>query len=112
MSESIKVFQNLYDEVIEFESKEQFMNYYERNKSKIDAMKTRGINVKFKIPGYRIGRKQNQILLFPTEKKEDDEKEENQNLDEINEKLNLMNKRLKKIEDVLCYLCDILNPHN
>ena len=49
MSDSIKIFQNLSDDVIEFESKEQFMNYYERNKKEIDEMKTRGINVKFKI---------------------------------------------------------------
>ena len=69
-----------------------------------------GLNIKYKIPGYRIGRQKNQILLFQT-KKEDDEKEENQNDIEIHEKLNLMNKRLKKIEDMIGYLCDIFSNH-
>ena len=110
MAESIKVFQNLYDNVINFESKEEFMNYYKKHQNEIDSMKTRGINVRYKIPGYRIGRQKNQILLFPTKKEDDenDDKNENQNSLEIHEKINVLNRRLKKIEEMLTFLCENL----
>ena len=107
MSESIKVFQNLYDNVINFESKEEFMNFYKKHQNEIDSMKTRGLNVKYKIPGYRIGRQKNQILLFPTKKEDENEdKNENQNSLEIHEKINVLNRRLKKIEEMLTFLCE------
>ena len=41
MQEQIKVFQNLYDNVINFESKEEFMTYYKKHQNEIDSMKTR-----------------------------------------------------------------------
>ena len=47
--ESIKTFENLSDNVIEFETKQEFMRYYDQNKDMIDRMHTRGINSKFKI---------------------------------------------------------------
>ena len=113
MSESIKVFQNLYDNVIEFQSKEEFMNYYKKHQNEIDGMKTRGLNVKYKIPGFKIGRKQNQILLFPTDKKEETETEEIEKMHEIDEKINILNRRLKKMEEtlveILNYLKDMFN---
>lgn len=104
MSESIKVFQNLYDNVIEFQSKEEFMNYYKKHQNEIDSMKTRGLNIRYKIPGFKIGRKQNQILLFPTDKKDEENMEnenENEKMHEIDEKINILNRRLKKMEETL-----------
>ena len=67
-----------------------------------------GLNIKYKIPGYRIGRQKNQILLFPTKKCDDenDDKNENQNSLEIHEKINVLNRRLKKIEEMLTFLCE------
>ena len=35
-------------------------------------MKTRGLNVKFYINGYKIGRKQNKLILYPTNEKNND----------------------------------------
>ena len=116
MSDSIKIFQNLSDDVIEFESKEQFMNYYERNKKEIDEMKTRGINVKFKIPGYKIGRKNNNLILIPTGNEGQSDKgveklseKDITQLTTIDSKLDVINRRLIKIEEVLSYLFKLLN---
>ena len=112
MSDSIKIFQNLSDDVIEFESKEQFMNYYERNKKEIDEMKTRGINVKFKIPGYKIGRKNNNLILIPTANEGQSDKGVEKDITQlttIDSKLDVINRRLIKIEEVLSYLFKLLN---
>lgn len=35
-------------------------------------MKTRGLNVKFHINGYKIGRKQNKLILYPINEKNND----------------------------------------
>ena len=53
-SEQIITFKNLYEETKEFNNKEEFLNYYETHKKEIDEMKTRGLNVKFHINGYKI----------------------------------------------------------
>ena len=70
--ETIEVFENIGDNVIEFETKEEFERYYKKNKEFIDNMKTRGLNRKFIIHGFRIGRKKGNIILYPTEIKNKD----------------------------------------
>ena len=70
--ETIEVFENIGDNVIEFETKEEFERYYKKNKEFIDNMKTRGLNRKFIIHGFRIGRKKGNIILYPTEIKSKD----------------------------------------
>lgn len=71
--ETIEVFENIGDNVIEFETKEEFDRYYKKNKEFIDNMKTRGLNRKFIIHGFRIGRKKGNIILYPTEIKNKDQ---------------------------------------
>ena len=85
--ESVQVFNNISDNTTTFNNKEEFMKYYEVHKADIDAMKTRGLNIKYSIPGYKIGRKKNQITLFPV--KTEEIKEEPIN-DEVNQKLDLI----------------------
>ena len=65
MSETVPIFQNLSDNVITFETKEEFDRYYNKNKELIDSMKTRGINKKYAITGYKIGRQKGNIILYP-----------------------------------------------
>ena len=62
-TDNITVFENLSDNIVSFDSKEQFMRYYDKNKDDIDNMATRGLNTKFKIDGYKIGRKNKQLIL-------------------------------------------------
>ena len=112
MDSELKVFQNLYDDVLHFESKEEFNRYYAKNKESIDKMATRGLNVKFKINGFKIGRTKGNIILYPTkETKQIPEININQ-ADEsgitLHEKLNRLNERFKKIESLLTSLLDAL----
>ena len=65
MSTEVDVYENLSDNVIVFDSKEEFIQYYRDNHVRIDAMATRGLNTKFKINGYKIGRKNGKITLMP-----------------------------------------------
>ena len=117
MDSELKVFQNLYDDVLHFETKEEFNRYYAKNKESIDKMATRGLNVKFKINGFKIGRSKGDIILYPTkETKQTPEININQ-ADEsgitLHEKLNRLNERLKKIETLMSSLLEaIFNEQN
>ena len=117
MDSELKVFHNLYDDVLHFETKEEFNRYYAKNKEAIDKMATRGLNVKFKINGFKIGRSKGDIILYPTkETKQTPETNINQ-ADEtgitLHEKLNRLNERLKKIESLMSSLLEaIFNEQN
>ena len=65
--DSIKVFNNLSDENLHFESKEEFDRYYKKNKEIIDKMSTRALNMKISIDGYKLGRLKKELTLFPTD---------------------------------------------
>ena len=65
MSDSIRVFNNLSDENLHFESKEEFDRYYKKNKETIDKMSTRALNMKISIDGYKLGRLKKELTLFP-----------------------------------------------
>ena len=72
-SESITTFKNLYEETKEFNNKQDFLNYYETHKKEIDEMKTRGLNVKFRINGYHIGRKEGRLILYPEQREKNND---------------------------------------
>lgn len=95
----IKLYQNYSDNVVEFESLDDFNNYYKINKADIDNLSTNALNRKYKVKNHRIGRKKGQIYLFPL--KENDVQTTSSNEDNliINEKLNSLNNRLKNIEE-------------
>ena len=89
-TEQTKVFKYLYQNVTNFESKEEFDRFYLRNKEEIDKTSTNALNIKYKINGYRFGRKKGELLLFPVKKNEEKTLENNQ----INEE------QLQKITDM------------
>ena len=109
MTDSIKVFENIGDNVVKFETKEDFMRYYNKNQESIDAMSTRGLNRKFKIDGFKIGRLKGKIILYHLKENEYKAEQTETKSDEldsktkltINEKLDFMNRRLKKMEEML-----------
>ena len=100
-SEQIKTFKNLYEETKEFNNKEEFLNYYDSHKKEIDEMKTRGLNVKLHINGYKIGRKQNKLILYPINEKNND------NLESI--KIDSLALNIKTINDKLDNLINMFN---
>lgn len=117
MNNSIKVFQNIGDNIICFDTKEDFMKHYNKNKETIDGMSTRGLNVKYKIEGFKIGRSKGEIILYPlkeSKSKSDSESDLNMqaqtqpeiksNKLSIEEKLDYINRRIKKIEEMLALI--------
>ena len=99
---------NISDNPISFETKEDFNRYYERNKDAVDAYSTRGLNKKFIITGYRIGRKKGEIILYPVQNVVRQEEMQPRMIDEdrnmLEEKIDSINERLKKIEQMLLAL--------
>lgn len=105
-STKVKVFANLCDDIIEFESVEDFDNYYRKNKEFIDQLSTRGLNQKFKIKNHHIGRLKNQITLYPLKQTKIANNTVPPSLDiadesgiTLHEKLNSINNRLKNLEE-------------
>ena len=119
MTESIKVFNNLSDENLHFESKEEFNRYYNKNKELIDKMSTRLLNMKITIDGYKLGRLKHELTLFPTDSalgkrlgsiNDSNAKQNNNETDHetdnsmIEIKLDNINERLKKLEQMFSYI--------
>ena len=100
-STNVKLHQNYSDNPTEFESIDDFNNYYKINKADIDKLSTHAINLKYKVKNHRFGRKKGQLILFPS--KLDGTQQQNTNSDElsIHEKLNRLNERFKKIESFI-----------
>lgn len=121
MSEELKVFENLYDNIIRFENKEEFQRYYNKNKESIDAIPTRGLNIKFKIEGFKLGRQKGQIMLYPLSNSKEDQLKILEDkllkttslLDAINEKLikdmREINAKLKDLNDRLLNIEDLVD---
>lgn len=120
MTSDVKVFQNLYDDVLHFETKEEFNRYYAKNKEAVDKMATRGLNVKFKINGFKIGRTKGEIILYPTKDTKQTPEINTNQADEngitIHQKLNSLNNKIKNIESLLTSVLDAIfndeNEHN
>ena len=118
MSDSIKVFNNLSDEHLHFESKEEFDRYYKKNKETIDKMSTRALNRKISIDGYKLGRLKKELTLFPSngalgkrlgaisdaELNQTSENSIEQDNSMIEIKLDNISERLKKLEQMFSYV--------
>ena len=119
MSDSIRVFNNLSDENLHFESKEEFDRYYKKNKETIDKMSTRALNMKISIDGYKLGRLKKELTLFPvngalgkrlgsiSDAKLNDSSENTQEQTDnsmIEIKLDNISERLKKLEQMFSYI--------
>ena len=63
----IKTFKNLYETTLTFNNLEEFKAYYEIHKNEIDKIPTRGLNIKYYIPGYRVGRNKGEMTFFKTD---------------------------------------------
>ena len=61
----MSVYKKISDDCRIFNSDSDFLKYYEKNKDTIDEINTRALNLKFKINGYKIGRKEGKIILYP-----------------------------------------------
>ena len=94
-----------------FESAEEFLKYYENNKKDIDALHTRSLNLKFKINGHTIGRKQGEIILYPKKSEQTESPQENDVIiEQLKQAILSLNERLKKLEESLSQSRTVTGP--
>lgn len=107
----MSIYKKASDNMIEFDNGEDFLKYYDKNKITIDEIPTRGLNLKYKINGYKIGRKDGKIILWPDKNiniKSTSNKITIDDLKEIKE-INDIFDRLNNITDRLTLLEQLLN---
>lgn len=65
---SIEVSQTLSDNAMDFESISDFNKYYQKHQELVDSMTTRGLNIKYRISGYKLGRKKTKLQFIANDK--------------------------------------------
>ena len=66
----MSIYKKQSDDLKTFDSAEEFLKYYDNNRKDIDNTHTRSLNLKFKINGHHLGRKQGKLILYPTRETE------------------------------------------
>lgn len=95
----MSIYKKASDNMIEFDNGEDFLKYYDKNKITIDEIPTRGLNLKYKINGYKIGRKDGKIILWP---------DKNINIKSTSNKITIEDlKEIKEINDIFDRLNNI-----
>ncbi len=98
---SISVVKRASDDVKEFQTKEEFMNYYETHKNEIDAQSTCMLNKKFKIDRFHLGREKKQLKLIPLNLYRPSEYQINQENNLINIKIDALNAKIDALSQLL-----------
>lgn len=112
MTDEVKIFSNISDDVIEFDDKDDFQRYYAKNKDYVDKFTTRGLNVKYKIPNYKIGRSHGVITLYPLKDSQQQSTSTQNDTDEtgltVHQKLNKLNGMIKNVLDQIEELNELI----
>ena len=98
---SIDVVKRASDDVKEFQSKEEFINYYETHKNEIDKQSTCILNKKFKISGFHLGREKKQLKLIPLNLYRPSQYQINQENNLINIKIDALNQKIDALIEVI-----------
>ena len=102
-------------EIKTFENKKKFNEYYEENKEEIDNLKTKELNEKYKIEGFKIIRNKGKIAFrkiketkTKTESSNDEEEVKNF-VNKVVENINSdeLKKQIKEFDDMFDYLKEI-----
>lgn len=90
----MSVYKKKSDDPRTFQNESEFLKFYEKHPEEINDVNTKTLNLKYKIPNYKIGRKEGKIILYPINDiiKEDNkiDKEYIDILTDINNKLNMI----------------------
>ena len=101
----MSIYKKQSDDLKTFETPEEFLKFYENNKKDIDETKTRSLNLKYKIKGHHIGRKENKLILYPiriVNEPEETTDQKNSDIQELEVKFN-------KLKDVVVELIERVN---
>ena len=101
MKMSISVVKRASEDVKEFQTKEEFMKYYEIHKTEIDKQSTCFLNKKFKIDGFHLGREKGVLKLIPLNLYRPSEYQINQENNLINIKIDALNAKIDNLSKQL-----------
>ena len=99
------------DDVKEFGTKEEFINYYDNHKTELDSLSTCMLNKKFKIEGYHLGRSNKQLKLIPLNLYGPSEYQVNQENNMINMKIDVLNSKIDNLIKILSQLLQLYQPN-
>ena len=101
---SISVVKRASEDVKEFQTKEEFMKYYEIHKTEIDKQSTCFLNKKFKIDGFHLGREKGILKLIPLNLYRPSEYQINQENNLLNIKIDALNAKIDNLSKQLSQL--------
>ena len=106
---SIDVVHRASDNVKEFNTKEEFINYYETHKSEIDKQSTCILNKKFKINNFHLGREKGKLKLIPLNLYRPSEYQVNHDNNLINIKIDAINEQVIALNQKIDTLTEVIN---
>lgn len=87
----MSVYKKKSDDPRTFQNESEFLKFYEKHPEEINDVNTKTLNLKYKIPNYKIGRKEGKIILYPVSEIMKEESKDTINiLTDINNKLNMI----------------------
>ena len=107
--EPIEVIEPYNPQIVEFESVDDFNIYYSTHKEEFNNMTTQKLNTKYKIPGYRLTKKENNLKLIKDYYKRKDESIKTDTLGENDYKvlLNRITLLEKQVENISAFLSNM-----
>ena len=98
---SVEVLKRISDDVKEFDNNDDFIKYYELNKTNLKDISTCMLNTKFKIKCYHLCRQQGELKLIPLDlyrpsayKINNEDNQINLKIDVINDKIDNLKKNI------------------
>lgn len=101
----MSIYKKISEDPRTFETVSDFLKYYEKNKEDLDEMNTRSMNLKFKINGHHIGRKQGKLILYPIKKFEENAPE-NENIQEMKNQIRELQEGLDDLREMFNKMVD------
>ena len=97
---SVEVLKRISDDVKEFDNKDDFIKYYELNKTNLKDISTCMLNNKFKIKGYHLGRQQGELKLIPLDLYRPSAYKINNEDNQINLKIDVINDKIDNLKNI------------
>ena len=107
--EPIEVIEPYNPQIVEFESVDDFNIYYSTHKDEFNNMTTQKLNTKYKIPGYRLTKKENNLKLIKDYYKRKDEniKTDTLGVNDYKVLLNRITLLEKQVENISAFLSNM-----
>ena len=100
---SVEVLKRIIDDVKEFDNNDDFIKYYELNKTNLKDISTCMLNTKFKIKCYHLGRQQGELKLIPLDLYRPSAYKINNEDNQINLKIDLINDKIDNLKKYIKY---------